>query len=410
MAFVVAAIVTAGVIGAGATIYAANKQIDASANASNAQITANDKAIALQQQEYADTVARNKPWYDAGTTALTKLQAGVSSGAYDPGVFTPTVQSDTPFVAPTNTVKGFTSPVQPMAAFAPTTPVMGQFSQTNDPGVLNTSSIPDPGTFSGKVDLNADPGYQFRQQQGQLALDKTAAARGLVESGSQQKAIAGYSQGLASQEYQNAYNRAYTEYGTTVDQYGRKVGAMTADYNSKVNQQNMLYNEAIQAYNANLNQNNLAYNHENTTYNTNLSANNQNFNQGLQEYNANLAGQGQNYNEALSTYNTNLSQQQQLYNQQLQEFSTNAASKNQNYNNLLTLSNVGQIAAGQINNTNANTTNATSNLLASNGNSLANMFTGQAAATSAGVGGVATSLNQGLQNYLLSNYLKNKVS
>lgn len=54
---------------------------------------------------------------------------------------------------------------------------------------------------------NSDPGYNFRMQQGQQALDRSAAARGGLNSGAQMKALTQYGQDYASNEYQNAYNR-----------------------------------------------------------------------------------------------------------------------------------------------------------------------------------------------------------
>ncbi len=66
----------------------------------------------------------------------------------------------------------------------------------------------DSGDFEvGKIDVTQDPGYQFRMDQGIKARDASASARGRVQSGAQKKAIANYSQGLASQEYANAYAR-----------------------------------------------------------------------------------------------------------------------------------------------------------------------------------------------------------
>lgn len=52
-----------------------------------------------------------------------------------------------------------------------------------------------------------DPGYQFRLQQGQDSIQSGAAAQGGLLSGATQKALAGYGQDMASQEYSNAYNR-----------------------------------------------------------------------------------------------------------------------------------------------------------------------------------------------------------
>ena len=59
----------------------------------------------------------------------------------------------------------------------------------------------------GDIDVTKDPGYQFRMDQGIEALDKSAAARGRLLSGAQQKGVTDYGQNVASQEYANAYAR-----------------------------------------------------------------------------------------------------------------------------------------------------------------------------------------------------------
>ena len=59
----------------------------------------------------------------------------------------------------------------------------------------------------GIKDFTADPGYAFRLSEGMKALDRTAAARGGLLSGSTLKGAQRYGQDLASQEYQNAFNR-----------------------------------------------------------------------------------------------------------------------------------------------------------------------------------------------------------
>lgn len=56
-------------------------------------------------------------------------------------------------------------------------------------------------------DFQKDPGYDFRMQQGQQALERSAAARGGLNSGATLGAISRYGQDYASNEYQNAYNR-----------------------------------------------------------------------------------------------------------------------------------------------------------------------------------------------------------
>lgn len=56
-------------------------------------------------------------------------------------------------------------------------------------------------------DFTKDPGYDFRMQQGQQALERSAAARGGALSGAALKDITRFGQGVASDEYQNSYNR-----------------------------------------------------------------------------------------------------------------------------------------------------------------------------------------------------------
>ena len=55
--------------------------------------------------------------------------------------------------------------------------------------------------------LQMDPGYAFREQQGMKALQQQLSAGGLGASGSALKAGQRFGQDLASQEYGNAYNR-----------------------------------------------------------------------------------------------------------------------------------------------------------------------------------------------------------
>lgn len=68
-------------------------------------------------------------------------------------------------------------------------------------------------------DLQNTPGYQFRLQQGEQALNNTAAARGNLLSGAAAKEMQRYGQGFASTEYQNAWDRAQSAYQNAVNRY-----------------------------------------------------------------------------------------------------------------------------------------------------------------------------------------------
>lgn len=205
MAFIVLAIGASALVGVGSAIASSNASSNASGKAADATLQANSDNIDFQKWLYGEQKGQNAPWYDAGNGALTTIQKGISDGTFNPGLYSAT--------------------------------------KTYDPGTLNTSGIADPGAFTGQVDLTADPGYQFRLQQGISAMDKSAASKGLLQSGAQNKAVVGYAGDMASQEYQKAYDRAYQQYGSTVDQYGRTVAATANDYNAAVNRDNMLYNQ-----------------------------------------------------------------------------------------------------------------------------------------------------------------------
>jgi hypothetical protein len=152
-----------------------------------------DKATALQTRQYEEGVARQQPFLTAGTNALARMQAGE-----------------------------FTQP----AAF-----------NANDPRYAQ------PGAFSfGANDFQADPGYAFRLSEGQKALERSAAARGGLISGGALKAASRYGQDMGSQEYQNAYARALTGYGTNVDRSNTAFSRGLTGYNADVARADTGYN------------------------------------------------------------------------------------------------------------------------------------------------------------------------
>ena len=82
-----------------------------------------------------------------------------------------------------------------------------------------------PETF----EFMADPSYEWRVNEGISALDASGASDGRVLSGAQDKALMTYGQDMASQEYQNAWERYMAEqqfdYNTQVGEYGINQGA-----------------------------------------------------------------------------------------------------------------------------------------------------------------------------------------
>ena len=81
-------------------------------------------------------------------------------------------------------------------------------------GVGGNAAAADYGSAAkafGNDQFQQDPGYAFRQSEGMKALERSASARGGLLSGSALKGIQRFGQDLASQEYQNAFNRYQIE-------------------------------------------------------------------------------------------------------------------------------------------------------------------------------------------------------
>lgn len=99
---------------------------------------------------------------------------------------------------------------------------LGQLMQGLKSGAFNGNNF-DPSK------LQNDPGYQFRMQQGMQALQRSAAASGGLNSGGFAKGLADYSQGLASQEYGNAWDRNFradqANFGNLMGSAGMGFGA-----------------------------------------------------------------------------------------------------------------------------------------------------------------------------------------
>jgi len=73
--------------------------------------------------------------------------------------------------------------------------------------------------------VQLDPGYQFRQAEGEKAIQRAQAARGNIFAGQAGKELLRYGQGLASEEYGRAYGRTA---GERADYFNRLMGLSEA--------------------------------------------------------------------------------------------------------------------------------------------------------------------------------------
>lgn len=81
----------------------------------------------------------------------------------------------------------------------------------------------------GAADFKTDPGYQFALNQGENAIINKRSAMGGVLSGNTLKDLSDYGQGMASQQYQNAYTR----YNQNINNiYSRLAGVANSGQNA----------------------------------------------------------------------------------------------------------------------------------------------------------------------------------
>jgi len=106
----------------------------------------------------------------------------------------------------------------------------------------------------GMEDFEADPGYKFRMDEGMKGVERSAASRGGLFSGAAGKQLERFGQGLASQEYGNAYNRFTND---QTNQYNKLAGVVNSGQgaanqigNAQLNFGNQQANNMIGAGNA----------------------------------------------------------------------------------------------------------------------------------------------------------------
>lgn len=99
---------------------------------------------------------------------------------------------------------------------------VGEYTTPYYAGILN---IPGYNQVDPTAALRATPGYNWMFNQGVNAIDRSAAAKGMLGSGNVAKALTQYGQGLADQSYNNYMNRLAGLIGT-----GQNAAAQTGQF------------------------------------------------------------------------------------------------------------------------------------------------------------------------------------
>ena len=193
---------------------AAQKGIEAQTQAKNDQIAALDRALQQQiaaaggvvtpqiqnAQSYLDkmsAVAENN-WKQAQDTAGQTLNDRLLSAQ---GVY--------------GQQQGWMTPVYD-AGMAGQGQLLNYLGIGGDKGVGNYGKYATAEFTPEQFLENQDPGYGFRFREGQKAVERQAAARNGLISGAALKASQRFGQDMASQEYQNAFNRYQTSRTNTL--------------------------------------------------------------------------------------------------------------------------------------------------------------------------------------------------
>lgn len=252
----------AGAIGASAASNAASTQANAADYAANLQAQQAQEALQFQEEVYGNQQQNIAPWLNMGKGALSTLGEllGITPATTGTGTATPATgpgfnaTGNPPF--PGTTTSGAPGPIplgnvlngSPLNAGTFTAnPAIGSVPRTgpqpigtapvNRGGTPSTTGAPAPGSTSSSLPPGTSfgsllqgyntpftpptlqqaeefPGYQFELQQGEQALQNSAAARGGLLSTGTAKNLEDYAQGLAQTDYTSVYNEALQNYST----------------------------------------------------------------------------------------------------------------------------------------------------------------------------------------------------
>lgn len=143
MSVVAAAVLGTAAVGAYSANKASKAQVGSAKEGMAAEERMAEKNLEFQQEMVDQQRSDFAPWREAGERSLLSIEQGVQSGAFEVG----------------------------------------------------------------NINLEDDPGYRVRMQEGIDAIDASAASRGRLLSGAQNKALTKFGQEQGSKEYANAYAR-----------------------------------------------------------------------------------------------------------------------------------------------------------------------------------------------------------
>lgn len=231
----------AAALGAGASLLGASKQADAT-----------DRASRISEAQYNQTRQDLEPWRQAGTTSLSELMYRMGLSPNRTGASAPSRDQFMTAPSPAGSFEKFGAGGMP---FGSTLDTQGNVvlpgGQSTAPGFdqsgfdaatakfnagnQNASQDPNFGSLTKSFGLNEfqqSPAYQFNLQEGEKAINKGASARGNYYAPQTLQDIGKYSQGVASNEFQNAYGN----YNTNMNNIWNRLYGLSGAGQSAANQ------------------------------------------------------------------------------------------------------------------------------------------------------------------------------
>ena len=355
----------AGITGFIGNKSAAKAQSEAAQTAARATGEASEAAIAEQRRQYDRTRTDLAPYRQAGRLALGDLAGQIQTA---PQGF----QAGDEFKAPVTYQPGeeFTRAYgyQPGEEF---TRAYGY-----DPAQFMTPEL--LGEFSNEG-LEQDPGYQFRQAEGEKALQRGASAKGLSLSGGALKDLSRFNQGLASEEYGSAYGRYLDRYQSRVSDLLRRTEL--SRYGYETSQADLARRQSLGQYGYETSQADLARRQSLGQY-------------GYETSQADLARR-----QALGfqQYGSVLADLARRYGIQTDEYNTGRAASDTQFNRLAGLAGVGQTGVNQTASAGSAAANSIAQSALAGGTGQANAAMAAGQAQGAGILGSFGSINQAAQ-------------
>lgn len=175
--------------------------------AADTQVKAADQATAEQRRQFDLTRKDLAPWMQSGSQALERLNAALGLGPKPPtsAQALASYQSVLKQYQDAQTQKAAPAKLQALhdAVSRAGQVYRSALNAERGEGISYGTLLKD---FSGQ-DLQSEPGYQFRLDEGIRAINNMAANRGSLDSGETLKALMKFGQDYAGNEYQNAFNR-----------------------------------------------------------------------------------------------------------------------------------------------------------------------------------------------------------